>query len=64
MPEGRTDNLQLTYIPQLLAVFIQYQYIYPTEIYPTIVGSIYPKALSMDHGTMVNLKNGVKISQL
>ena len=58
-PKGRTDTLQLTYIPQLLAVYIQYKYIYYkmyipqpcaqkahrhplTDIYPPIVGSIYP----------------------
>ena len=27
-PKGRTENLQLTYIPQMLAAFIQYKYIY------------------------------------
>ena len=27
-PEGRTETLQLTYIPQMLAVYIQYKYTY------------------------------------
>ena len=27
-PEGRTDTLQLPYIPQMLAEYIQYKYIY------------------------------------
>ena len=27
-PEGRTETLQLTYIPKILAVHIQYQYIW------------------------------------
>ena len=26
LPEGRTETLQLTYIPQMLAVYIQYKY--------------------------------------
>ena len=30
-PEGRTETLQLTYIPEMLAVYIQYQYIYITK---------------------------------
>ena len=32
-PEGHTDALRLTYIPQLLAKYIQYQYINSTDIY-------------------------------
>ena len=32
-PEGRTDTLQLKHIPQLLAEYIQYQYINSTDIY-------------------------------
>merc|ERR1712218_200335 len=32
----------LTYIPQLLAEYIQYQYINSTYIYSSIVGRIYP----------------------
>ena len=27
-PKGRTENLQLTYIPEMLAAYIQYKYIY------------------------------------
>ena len=27
VPEGRTETLQLTYIPQMLAAYIQYKYI-------------------------------------
>ena len=27
-PEGRTDTLKMSYIPQLLAEYIQYKYIY------------------------------------
>ena len=35
-PEGRTDTLQLSYIPQMLAEYIQYKYIYPTDTcFPT-----------------------------
>ena len=30
-PEGRTDTLQLLYIPQMLAEYIQYKYIYSTD---------------------------------
>ena len=30
-PEGRTDTLQLSYLPQMLAEYIQYKYIYPTD---------------------------------
>ena len=32
-PEGRTDTLQRSYIPQLLAEYIQYKYIYSTDKY-------------------------------
>ena len=28
VPEGRTETLQLTYIPQMLAAYIQYKYIH------------------------------------
>ena len=52
-PKGRTDTLKLTYISQLLEVYIQYKCMYipqpcaqrahsATDIYPPIVGSIYP----------------------
>ena len=35
-PEGRTDTFQLPYIPQMLAEYIQYKYIYPTDTcFPT-----------------------------
>ena len=30
-PEGRTDTLQLSYIPQMLAKYIQYKYMYSTD---------------------------------
>ena len=30
-PEGRTDTLQLPYIPELLAEYIQYKYIYSAD---------------------------------
>ena len=30
-PEGRTDTIQLSYIPQMLADYIQYKYIYSTD---------------------------------
>ena len=32
-PEGRTDTLQLSYIPQMLAEYIQYKYIYLVYTY-------------------------------
>ena len=35
-------TLQLTYIPQLLAEYIQYQYINSSYIYSPMVGRIYP----------------------
>ena len=41
-PEGRTETLQLTYVPQVLAEYIQYQYIYSTYKYYHIISSIYP----------------------
>ena len=41
-PEGRTETLQLTLIPQVLAWYIQYQHIYSTDIYSPNVGRIYP----------------------
>ena len=34
--------IQLTYIPQLLSEYIQYQYINSTNIYSSIVGRIHP----------------------
>ena len=33
-PEGRTETLQLTYIPQMLAVYIQYKYTYKKMYIP------------------------------
>ena len=30
-PEGRTETFRLTYIPKMLAVYIQYKYIYITK---------------------------------
>ena len=33
VPEGHTETLQLTVIPQVLAWYIQYQHIYSTDIY-------------------------------
>ena len=33
VPEGHTETLLLTFIPQMLAWYIQYQHIYPTELY-------------------------------
>ena len=52
-PEGRTETLQLTYIPQMLAAYIQYKYIHYKMYIPgrietlqlthsPIVGMIYP----------------------
>ena len=54
-PEGRTETLQLTYIPQMLAAYIPCKYIYYqmlpnswahrnplTDTFPPIVGMIYP----------------------
>ena len=46
-PEGRTETLQLTYVPQVLAEYIQYQYIYSTYKYSHIVSSIYPMQMLM-----------------
>ena len=40
---SNTNNyIQLTYFPQLLVEYIQYQYLYPTDLYPPIVCCIYP----------------------
>ena len=46
-----TDTLQMTYIPQLLAEYIQYQYIkiQLTYIFP-IVGRIYPIQMNIKQG--------------
>ena len=41
-PAGRTDTFQLSNIPQMLAEYIQFQYINPTYMYSPIVGRIYP----------------------
>ena len=38
---GRTETLQLTYIPQVLEEYIQYQYLYWSYKYLQIIGSIY-----------------------
>ena len=35
--EGRTDTVQLIYIPQLMAHYIQYQYINSTDIIPQFI---------------------------
>ena len=35
-PEGRTDTFQLSYIPQLLAEYIQYKYIYSTDTFQIV----------------------------
>ena len=32
-PEGHTETFQLTYVPQVLAEYIQYQYILKLDIY-------------------------------
>ena len=40
VPERHTDTFQLNNIPQLLAVYIQFKYIFIIGIYPPIVGSI------------------------
>ena len=45
-PEGRTETLQLTYIPQILAAYIQYKYIYYKMYVPSpcsAVQGLHPK---------------------
>ena len=40
--KGHTETLQLTFIPHVLAWYIQYQHIYSTDFYSPSVGRIYP----------------------
>ena len=41
VPEGHTETLQLTFIPRMLAWYIQYQRLLQLSHAPNIVGSIY-----------------------
>ena len=76
--EGRTETLQLTYIPQMLSAYIPCKYIYYqmlpnswahrnplTDTFPPIVGMIYPIPIYINTTDMYssNLNTNINITK-